>query len=40
MLTYAIPANNYTLEGYTNDNVVHLGTDKQLPQILYKKGLP
>ena len=40
MLTYAVPANNYTLEGYTYDNVIFLGTDKMLPPIIYKRGLP
>ncbi|ANC96525.1 helicase-primase helicase subunit [macacine betaherpesvirus 9] len=40
MLTYAIPANNYTLEGYTYDNVIFLGTEKLIPSIIYKRGLP
>lgn len=39
MLSYAVPVNSYTLEGFTYNNVMSLGVDKNIP-YLYKKGLP
>lgn len=40
MLSYAIPVNNYTLEGFTYDNVMSLNIEKQIPPEIHKRGLP